>query len=47
MVIIYGRGAGGKGGDIEFECKPLEGGQNFNAQLQRVGGGAKSECTDI
>ena len=25
VVIIYGRG------DIEFECKQLKGGQNFNA----------------
>ncbi len=32
-------------GDTEFECKQLEGGQNFNAQLQR--GGAKSECAII
>ncbi len=40
VVIIYGRGGGAveKGGDIEFECKQLEGGQNFSAQLQRGGG---------
>ena len=24
-----------KGGDIEFECKQLEGEQNFNAQVRR------------
>ncbi len=45
VVIIYDRGGGGKGrGDIEFECKQLDGEQNINAQLQR---GAKFECTDI
>ncbi len=45
MVIIYGRGRRWKGGDIEFECKQLEGeGQNFNAQLQR---GAEFESNDI
>ena len=25
VVIIYGRGGGGKGGNIEFECKQFEG----------------------
>ena len=32
-----------KVGDIEFECRQLERGQNFNAQLQK---GAKFKCTD-
>ncbi len=29
VVIIYGRGAVEKGGDIEFECKQLEGEGKF------------------
>ncbi len=33
---LFTAGGGGKGGDINFECKQLEGGgQHFNAQVQR------------
>ncbi len=34
-----------RGGDIEFECKQLEGEQNSNAQLQRGEHNFRFQCT--